>query len=234
MSLANRKTVVVIQSGGSFATGAWLENVPVLLEGWYGGQEIGAALAETLFGDVNPSGHLPFSFERTPTDNPSARNYYADPRTGKVVYREGIFVGYRGFWHSAIEPLFPFGYGLSYTTFKFSNLRVGPAGKAKNEWQASFDVTNTGSRAGMEVAQLYIAEPDAKEPRPPEELKGFKKIKLLPGQTQQVTLRLDARAFAYFDSLAGRWRVGSKRFEVLVGDSSAQIDLRRTIVLRGQ
>jgi beta-glucosidase len=200
------------------------------LEGWYAGQESGTALAGILFGDTNPSGRLPFTFERNLADNPSVKSYFPDRQTGQVTYADDIFVGYRGFEHSGTPPLFPFGYGLSYTTFSYGDLRIERRA-ARNEWQVSFNVTNTGKRAGMEVAQLYIAEPDAKVPRPPKELRGFEKIALPSGQTRRVTFTLDERAFSYFDPAAKRWRIGSDRFDVLVGHSSQQIDLAGKILL---
>src|SRR5213079_3665208 len=142
------------------------------------GQEGGTALAEILFGDVDPSGRLPVSFERRWEDNPVHESYYPQPGTNRIVYKEGLFVGYRGYEHNGTKPLFPFGYGLSYTTFKYSNLTVKPAAGSTAtapRYEISFDVKNTGARAGAEVAQVYVGAAHASVPRPVKELKGFTK-----------------------------------------------------------
>src|SRR5580658_2266957 len=146
MAAANPKTIVAVTSGGNVDSRAWLSKVPALLETWYAGQEGGRALAEILFGEFNPSGHLPATFERNPEDNPAFADYYPEEGTKKVTYKEGIFVGYRGYEKNKTTPLFPFGYGLSYTTFKFSNLKVAPAGNSTAT--VTFDVTNSGAREG--------------------------------------------------------------------------------------
>lgn len=226
MVAANKKTIVAVTSGGNVDSESWVGSVPAYIENWYGGQDGGTALAQVLFGDVNPSGHLPATFERRAEDNPTYNNYYPEAGTNRVVYKEGIFVGYRGYQHDHVEPLYPFGYGLSYTTFKFSNLGVHPDGAAAT---VSFDVTNTGSRAGQEVAQVYVSDTHATVARPEEELKGFDKVALAPGETWHVTISLDSRAFAYYDTAAKGWKIDPGSFRIGVGDSSAAIDLKGSV-----
>jgi beta-glucosidase len=224
MAAANKNTIVVVTSGGSFDATGWLDQVPALLEAWYPGQEGGTALADLLLGVVDPSGRLPITFERRAEDNPTHDTYYPAPGTNRVEYKEGVFVGYRGYEKNGVKPLFPFGYGLSYTTFKYSNLTLKPA--AAGSYEVSFDITNAGGRAGADVAQVYVGDPHAKVPRPPKELKAFAKVSLAPGETKRASVTLDPRAFSYYDVKAKGWRSGPGPFEVLVGRSSAQIELR--------
>ncbi len=225
MAKANPKTIVANTSGGNVDSRAWLADVPVWLQTWYGGQDGGQPLAQILFGDVNPSGHLPVTFERNPEDNPTFHNYYPEEGSKKVVYKEGIFVGYRGYEKNKTTPLFPFGFGLSYTTFKFANLAVTPASD-RAAATVTFDVTNTGARAGAEVAQVYVGEDHPKVDRPEHELKGFERVDLQPGETKHVTIELDPRAFSYFDTHANAWSIGSDGFTISVGDSVASLPLR--------
>ena len=238
LSAINPKTIVALTSGGGVDTSAWLDRIPAFVEMWYPGEQGGAALAETLFGMVNPSGHLPFSFERRLEDVPSIANYYPAPGAKQVEYKEGIFVGYRGYEHNGVKPLFPFGYGLSYTTFKYSKLTVTAQKNAAATEGAlgaicavSFDVTNTGDRAGAAVPQVYVADGHSKIPRPAKELKGFTKVTLQPGETRHVSIELNARAFAYFDPAAKQWRISSGTFGILVGSSSEQIELKGSLEL---
>jgi beta-glucosidase len=220
MADANKKVIVAVTSGGNVDSNAWLDRVPVLLETWYAGQEGGRALAEILLGEVNPGGHLPATFERRAEDNPTFANYYPEPGTKRVVYKEGIFVGYRGYEHNHVKPLFPFGYGLSYTTFKFANLAVSPESAGANpQVTVTFDVTNTGARKGAEVAQVYVSPDHAKVERPERELKGFDRVELEPGETKHVAVTLDARAFAYWSAEASKWTIDPGRFTIHVGDS---------------
>ena len=225
MAKANSKTIVAVTSGGNFDSRAWLSKVPVLLETWYGGQEGGRALAEILFGDVNPSGHLPMTFERSPEDNPTFTHYYPEVGQKKVFYKEGIFVGYRGYERNKITPLFPFGFGLSYTSFKFSNLKVTP-GSGRATASVAFDVTNTGPREGGEVAQIYVTENAPKVERPEHELKGFERVNLKPAETKHLLVNLDARAFSFFDTHSNAWSIGSDAFTISVGDSVAALPLK--------
>lgn len=230
ISAANPKTIVTMTSGGNVDTSSWLDRVPAYLETWYGGEKGGTALAEILFGIVNPSGHLPATFERKAEDNPTYSNYYPEANSVKVTYKEGVFVGYRGYEHNGIKPLFPFGYGLSYTTFKFSNLKVAADGGSSGQlYSVSFDVTNTGGRAGATVAQVYVSDSHASVPRPPKELKGFERVTLEKGETRHVTIPLTGRSFAYFDTNGNKWRIAPGEFGILVGDSSEDILLKSSV-----
>lgn len=230
MTAANKKTIVNLTAGGNVDSAAWLDRTPAYLMSWYAGQEGGTALGEILFGAVNPSGHLPVTFERRAQDNPTYGNYYTEPNSNRVVYKEGIFVGYRGYDRDKIKPLFPFGYGLSYTSFKFANLSVVPErARAGPGATVSFDVTNTGDRAGAEVAQVYVSNGHAKVERPVKELKGFDKVLLQAGETRRVSVALDSRAFAYYDTKAKGWRIDPGRFGILVGDSSDALPLKGTV-----
>jgi beta-glucosidase len=233
MVAANPKVVVAITSGGNVDSTKWIDRVPAVLETWYAGQEGGQALAEILFGDVNPSGHLPATFERKAEDNPTFAHYYPEGDSKRVDYKEGIFVGYRGYEKNKVKPLFPCGYGLSYTTFKFANLKVdqNDAG-GEVHGVASFDITNTGPRSGAEVAQLYVTEDHPKVPRPEHELKGFERVELSPGATKHVEIPLEARSFSYYDVAAKRWTIGSKQFTVSVGDSIESLPLKTGITLK--
>lgn len=150
-----------------------------------------------------------------------------------MIYREGIFVGYRGYQQNHVKPLFPFGFGLSYTTFKFSNLSVAHGGNAGGgiAMTASFDVTNTGTRSGAEVAQVYVADDHAKVPRPMRELKGFQRVQLAAGETKHMSIPLDARAFAYYDVAAKKWAIGPGRFTVEVGDSVESLPLHESVLI---
>ncbi|MFZ0883017.1 MAG: glycoside hydrolase family 3 C-terminal domain-containing protein [Candidatus Acidiferrales bacterium] len=238
MSEANKNVIVLLTAGGGVDMNAWLDRVPALLQVWYPGQEGGKAAAEILFGEVNPSGRLPATFERHWADNPVHDSYYPAEGTNRVVYKEGVFVGYRGYEHNGTKPLFPFGYGLSYTTFKYANLVIKPAdSSAKSNglsaplYQVSFDVTNTGTREGADVAQVYVSDPQSRVPRPPKELKGFARIDLQAGETKTSTITLDSRAFAYYDAAAKQWRTDSTEYQILVGRSSQDIQLRSAVTL---
>ncbi len=238
LSAANKNTIVALTSGGSVDISAWIEHVRGLIEMWYSGEQGGTALAELLFGVVNPSGHLPDTFEKRWQDNPAYANYYPETGTVRVSYKEGIFVGYRGYEHNHVQPQFPFGFGLSYTTFKFGNLSVVPASSSALApsgrpalYTVSFDVTNTGSRAGADVAQLYVAESAPKVPRPAQELKGFARVELASGETKHVTLSLDARAFAFYDVAAKHWQADSGAYTIKVGDSSVDTPLSAGLTL---
>ena len=230
LSAANRKTIVAVTSGGNVDPGNWLDDVPAYLEMWYPGEQGGTALAEILFGAVNPSGRLPATFERRLEDNPTFSTYYPEGDTNRVVYKEGVFVGYRGYEHNGVKPLFPFGYGLSYTKFNYANLTVARATGATDVlYTVSFDVTNSGDRAGADVAQLYVSDDHSKIARPEKELKGFSKVMLQPGETTHVSVNLDARAFAYFDPAAKQWHITPGNFGIVVGRSSAEIVLKGSV-----
>jgi len=230
VSQANPHTIVSITAGGNVDMHRWLSGVPALLHNWYPGQEGGRALADILTGQHSPEGHLPVSFERSWEENPVHDNYYAPPvpkgQTPHVAYKEGVFVGYRYYTSFDKNPLFPFGFGLSYTTFSFSNLKVSPEqASADGSITVSFDVTNTGHRESATVAQVYVGDPSAKVKRPAKELKGFEKVRLGPGDTHHVSIALDRRALAYWSTAENGWQVDPGKFVVFVGDSSENTPL---------
>ncbi|HUL17171.1 MAG TPA: glycoside hydrolase family 3 C-terminal domain-containing protein [Terriglobales bacterium] len=227
LAAINKNVVVVLTAGGNVDMTRWIDKVPALLHAWYPGQEGGTALAQLLFGDYSPSGKLPASFERQWQDSAAYGSYAPASGTKRIEYKEGIFLGYRHFDRSAVKPLFPFGFGLSYTTFQYSNLWVTPAsGDLSSPVTVSFDIKNTGSREGAEVAQIYVGDAHANVPRPTKELKGFAKVLLRPGETRQVTVQLNRRAFSYFDVAKEDWRAEAGEFSILVGTSSARIELQ--------
>lgn len=227
----NKNTALVMTSGGAVDMSPWIDRVPALLQAWFPGEGGGTAAAQILFGEFNPSGKLPISMERRWEDNAVHDSYY--PKTGekKVTYSEGIFVGYRHFDKSGIKPLFPFGYGLSYTTFAYKNLTVSTGSDAQPVTVA-FDLTNTGSRAGAEVAQVYVGDRHAPVPRPIKELKGFEKVSLKPGETRHVQVTLDRRAFSYYDVGNHKWTVAPGDFDIYVARSAAQIELTSKVTLK--
>jgi len=222
---ANPKTIVVLE-GTMVEMDAWLDQVPALLQGWYPGMEGGNALARVLFGDVNPSGKLPATFPKKLSDTPAAMfGASAYPGTnGTVTYAEGLLVGYRWFDTKNIEPQFPFGFGLSYTTFKYSDLKLVPA--TNGTVTAQFAIENTGQLAGAEVAQLYVHQKNPALMRPEKELKGFRKVFLKPGEKQSISIPLDKAAFAYYDDTQQAWVTPEDDFEILIGSSSRDLRLR--------
>ena len=236
----NPRAVVVITSGGAVDMNGWLDRVPAILESWYAGQEGGTALARILLGEAEPSGRLPITFERHWEDNPVHDNYYPEPGSNRVTYKEGVFVGYRGFERSGVKPLFPFGYGLSYTKFRYGNLKIQPIVSAHPagdsaatglQYEISWTVTNTGSRAGADVAEVYVGEAHPQVPRPAKELKGFARVELRPGETRRMHVVLNSRAFSYFDVTAHEWHVDPGEFNVYVGNSLDELPLNATISL---
>jgi beta-glucosidase len=238
IAAVNKNTIVVVTSGGNVDMNSWINQVPGLIEAWYPGQEGGTALAEVLLGDTNPSGRLPVTFERRWQDNPVHDSYYPATGTKRVEYKEGVFVGYRGYEHSGTKPIFPFGFGLSYSSFKFANLTIKPSnagqsGPAGVRYEVSFDVTNTGKLQGAEVAQVYVGDKHSKIARPEKELKGFAKMELRPGETKRVSVILNDRAFSYYDVASKQWRAEPGEFDILVGPSSQQIELRGKVSLVG-
>jgi len=249
IAAANPHTIVILNGGGGMDTSRWLDQVRVLLHAFYPGQEGGTAVAQILFGQHNPEGKLPVTFDRSWDENPSAKWYYGDPAGNTTLrtigvnrqplettiehiqYGDKLMVGYRYWTTTGKHPLFPFGFGLSYTTFSFSNLKAPGSAASGSTVPVSFDVTNTGSVAGAEVAELYVSDPSAKVDRPERELKGFQKVRLAPGETQHVTLTLDARAFSYWNESAHKWTVDPGKFVLRVGDSSENTPLSADIDL---
>jgi beta-glucosidase len=224
---------VVITSGGSVDMTQWIDRIPGVIEAWYPGQEGGTALAQILFGEYSPSGKLPASFERKWEDNATFRSYYPKPGEKQLEYREGVFLGYRHFDRDGVKPLFPFGYGLSYTTFAYHNLKVSPVtGKLNQPVIVSFDVENTGHRDGAEIAQVYVGDTHASVPRPVKELKGFARIELKAGESRHVSVALDRRAFSFYDVKQKDWSAEPGRFDILVGGSSEKIELQGAFTLQ--
>ena len=228
VSAANPRTIVVLNTG-SAVTMPWLDAVTAVVEAWYPGQEDGHAIAAVLFGDVNPSGKLPVTFPRSLADVPAASAEQWPGVGGKVHYSEGLLVGYRWYDAKGIAPLFPFGFGLSYTTFRLGNLRIthGPGRSVR----VSADITNTGRRPGADVVQLYVGAPPSTG-EPPWQLKGFEKVLVAPGQTRRLTFELPAAAFAQWDTTANGWVVGAGAYRIGLGDSSADLPLRADVTPR--
>jgi len=225
--LLNPQTTVVLINGSPVTMVGWLEKVPAVLEAWYSGLEAGRAIASILFGDVNPSGKLPVTFPRSLSDSPAHASERTFPGDEKVYYDEGVFVGYRHFDKMGIEPLFPFGHGLSYTTFEYGNLMMSKGNFAGDETLAvSVDATNTGERAGAEVIQLYVSDVEASVERPPKELKDFKKVHLKPGQKQTMTFTLGKNDLSFWDESLSHWIAEKGVFEILIGSSSRDIRLQ--------
>lgn len=224
---ANPRTIVVLLGGGPVEMGPWLARAPAVLHAWYPGMEGGNALARVLFGDVSPSGKLPFTFPVRLEDSPAHALGAYPGKDGTVRYEEGLLVGYRWFDAKAIEPLFPFGHGLSYTRFEYSGLRLvegtdatGPA------LTVEFQVANTGRSEGGEVAQVYVSDVKSSLPRPLQELKGFSKVFLKPGERRTVSIPLARRAFAFYDPQQRGWLAEKGDFRIMVGASSRDIRLR--------
>jgi beta-glucosidase len=226
----NPRTIVILNSGGNIDMHRWLEKVPALLHAWYPGQEGGNALAKILFGDVDPSAKLPVTFEANKNDNPAFESYPSDDGGESVHYDEGIFVGYRGYDHLGIEPLFPFGFGLSYTQFEYSNLSVDPGeGTDPFNVKVSFKIRNVGDRVGAEVAQVYVSAAQPAVERPVRELKGFAKVFLRPGESQETSVSLDRRSFAYFDSRTSQWKADPGQYEISIGASSRDLRIKKSV-----
>jgi beta-glucosidase len=225
VAAANPHTIVVIQSGGPVAT-PWAGQVQGILENWFPGQVDGDAIAPILFGDVDPSGKLPVTFPVSVSDDPlqTAAQYPGVTEAGDSVgphsiYSEGLLVGYRWYDAKNITPLFPFGYGLSYTTFRYSGItvtRTGPGASVR------LTVINTGTRAGAAVPQVYVGDP-ASVGEPPKQLKGFGRVELNPGQSAKVTIPLGAMSFANWDTSKHAWTVSAGTYQVMVGSSSRDI-----------
>jgi beta-glucosidase len=230
---ANPHTIVVLNTGNPVTMTKWIDKTPALLDMWYGGQEAGAALASILFGEANPSGKLPVSLPREFKDSPATANYPGENL--HVKYAEGIYVGYRYYDTKNVEPQFPFGFGLSYTTFEYSGLKVTPfAAGASNHPGAvvSLTVRNSGSRAGAEVVQLYVHDGHSKIDRPAHELKGFKRVELKPGESQTVAFTLGRDALSYWSPETKAWVADPGTFEIQIGASSRDIRLKAPLELK--
>ena len=224
---ANDNAVVVLYNGTPITMDGWLEKVPAVVEVFYPGQEGGNALANILFGDVNPSGKLPITFPKKMEDTPVADNYPGEKLN--AYYTEGIFVGYRHYDKNNIKPLFPFGFGLSYTTFEFSDLKLSKTSMNKeDELEVEVTIKNTGKVDGDEIVQLYISDKEASVKREVKSLKGFTRVSLKAGESKTVSLKIDKSALSFYDVKSKSWVVEPGEFEVLVGNSSRNILLNDT------
>ena len=237
LALANNDNViVVVYSGGGIDMSRWGDKVSAILMGWYPGQEGGLAIARMLAGEFSPSGRLPLSIEAKPEDNPAYTNYYVEaPMTKRghstlnVTYGEGVFVGYRGYEKNGVQPAYPFGHGLTYTTFEYSDLAAKPV---KDGFEVSFTIANTGDFDASEVAQVYVGEVSPVVARPAKELKGYEKVFIKAGESAQVKVLLPEFAFAFYDVDSHSWQVNPGAFDIMVGASVSDVRLQTSVNLR--
>ena len=232
----NDNVIVVVYSGGAIDMSRWHDKVSAVIMGWYPGQEGGLAIARMIAGEISPCGRLPISIEAKAEDNPCAASYYVGkPMTKRgfstryVTYSEGVFVGYRGYDRSQVKPLYPFGHGLTYTTFEYSDLKVTPA---KGGCDVQITLTNTGAYDASEVVQVYVGEENPSVPRPVKELKAFKKAHLAAGESQVLNFRLDNEAFAFYDVGSHDWKVNPGQFNIYVGASAGDVRLYGSVNIR--
>lgn len=233
---ANPNTIVVMHGGGGMDMQPWAKKVGATLHAWFPGQQGGQALAEILYGKVNPSGKLPFTIDKRIEDNPTYASYpdpakyLGDKPLTDMTYSEGLYLGYRGYDKKKAKPLYPFGYGLSYTTFNYSDMKLSSnvltPGATVN---VKFTITNTGDKAGFEVAQLYVQPMNAKVDRPEKELKGFTKVYLKAGESKTVSIPVDSRSLAYYTQNTDSWDVDAGKFKIKVGTSSEDLALSQTL-----
>ena len=232
VATANPRTIVVLQSGGPL-TLPWIDSVAAVTQAWYPGQECGNAIADLLFGDVNPSGKLPMTWPRSLANNPTTLSFPGE--RGVADYREGIFAGYRFYEKMEISPLFAFGHGLSYSAFAYDAIRLGaPELSPGDQLIVEVDLRNTGDRTGAEVVQLYVRDPESVLVRPDKELKGFTRLEMEPGASGTARMTLDMRSFAYFDDQRDAWVADAGEFEILVGAASDDIRLCASVRLTSE
>jgi beta-glucosidase len=228
---AQPQSVVILNNGSAIAMNEWIDGTAAVLEAWMMGQAGGGAIADVLFGKVNPSGKLAETFPLKLADTPAFVNYPGGD--GEVHYGEGLYIGYRYYDAKEIPVLFPFGYGRSYTTFAYSNPAVSaPTFKDVDGVTVSVDVTNTGQVAGKEVVQIYVHDRKSTLTRPPKELKGFAKVELQPGETRTITIPLDFRSFAYYRPVYKQWITEDGEFDIMIGASAADIRYTETVTLQ--
>lgn len=237
----NPNTVVVLNSGGAVKLKAWGDNVKAILCAWYPGQEGGTAIAEILTGKISPSGKLPFTWDGDLEESPIANSYYANRQATRntetkecahVEYKEGIFLGYRGYDRAGKKPMYPFGHGLSYSDFALSDLSVEKNTSSDNGLvQVSFNIKNVGKMTASETVQVYVSDKECSVPRPLKELKGFEKISLKPGESKRVSINLPKEAFEFYDIYNHKFVMEPGEFEILVGNSSANLPLSKAISL---
>ncbi|MFD1630152.1 beta-glucosidase [Pseudopedobacter beijingensis] len=228
----NKNVIVVVNSGGGVDFSSWGKNASAIMMAWYTGQQGGTALAEILTGKISPSGKLPLTIEKKWEENPTYKSYYAEDVKGihlRVPYKEGIFVGYRGYDHFNIEPYYPFGYGLTYSSFEYKNFRIEKAGNLV--YNVSFDITNTGEYDAAEVAQIYVGLSNSVVVTPPKELKGYEKVFLKKGETKKVTVPLDKDSFTSYDVKKHQFVINPGKAEIMIGKSSRDIVWKQAITL---
>ncbi len=237
VAAANPHTIVVLKTGSAvFMT--WMDRVPAVLEAWYPGEEDGNAVAAILFGDINPSGKLPITFPKALSDLPANTPEQYPGVAGTAHYSEGIFVGYRHYDAENIQPLLPFGYGLSYTKFGYTNLsisarNISTALESSGTVAVDLDVANTGKRFGKEVVELYVSFPSTTAtPQPPAQLKAFEKVALNPGQSRRVHLKLNAHSFAWWDTETHGWKITPGTYRIMVGSSSRDSRLQGDLQIK--
>jgi beta-glucosidase len=230
VAAVNEKTVVVLSNGSAVDMSDWIDDVEAVVEMWLSGQAGAGAAVDVLYGVVNPSGKIAETFAHQLSDTPAYLNFPGE--RDEVRYGEGIYVGYRAYEHLGRDVLFPFGFGLSYTTFEYSNMQVSASEFGLNDrLTVTVDVTNTGDVAGKEIVQLYVRDVESRLPRPYKELKAFAKVALDAGETKQVTLELGDHAFMYYDAGYSQWLAEAGDFTLLVGSSSADIHLSADVTL---
>jgi beta-glucosidase len=222
VAAANPHTIVILKTGGPVLM-PWIDSVPAILEAWYPGEEDGNVVADILFGNVNPSGKLPMTFPKFEDQVPAGKPEQYPGVNGSATYSEKLLIGYRWYDSQNAEPLFPFGFGLSYTTFKFGNLSATRS-------SASLDLTNSGSRNGADVVQIYVESPAAAN-EPPKQLRAFAKVALKAGETKHVNINLDPRAWFVWDVGSSKWKVVPGEYKILAGDSSRDLPLHITITI---
>ena len=230
VTAANPNTVVVIQSGTPVTMTPWIASTPALLQAWYGGNETGNAIADVLFGDVNPSAKLPLSFPVRNEDNPAFLNYRSE--RGRTVYGEDVYVGYRYYEKTNKTVSFPFGHGLSYAAFEMGALSVGDKGSDADEIVVEVDVTNKGKVDGAQVVQVYVTQKSPSVGRPIKELRGFAKVALKAGEKKRAEVKMSKKyAASFWDETRDAWVMEKDQYEVLVGDSSASTPLKGEFVV---
>ncbi|NHJ85466.1 MAG: glycosyl hydrolase [Asgard group archaeon] len=228
----NPNTIVILISGSPIEMSDWISKIPAIVLAWHPGMMGGDAIANVLFGEVNPSGKLPITFPAKLADSPAHKSEKTYPGTDKVYYEEGIYVGYRHFDQKNIKPLFPFGFGLSYTQFEFSNLKVNRTTmKPKDTMTITVDIKNTGKIAGDEIAQLYVSDDESSIDRPPKELRGFEKIALKPGESRTIQFSLSIKDLMFYDVKSHDWKYEPGNFTISIGNSSRDLYLTQKIIL---
>jgi beta-glucosidase len=225
---ANPKTVVVMNTGAP-CTMPWHEETEAILQCWFPGQEFGNSLSDIIFGDTNPSGKLPTTFPKQIEDTPAFAHYPGED--SQMDYLEGLYIGYRWYEKENIEPLFPFGHGLSYTEYSYSNLRVVPPKGTGSAVAFEVEITNTGDRLGKEVVQCYVGLENSNVDRPIKELKAFKKVELKPSESKVCSFELTEKDLSYWDEEDNCWKVESNEYTIFVGRSSADIELKTSVWL---